>query len=253
VILLPVGRRPVTEGLATCRQTLEQYAGDRTVEARVLQVQALLLAMHGAADAARTALSAATERFQDLNQAYWLAFGDLVAGRIELLDDRASAAEVALRRASASYTEMGDRGYAALVAAELAARVPGGQLVDLDELVTQAAVDAADDDLEAQVWLRLASARLAEVRGDHDAAVAAAQHAASLAATSDGPVLQADALLGVADHAVAAWRANDAPAARSDHRRTALDAARAAAERYTAKEHLVGRGRADRLLEELNA
>jgi class 3 adenylate cyclase len=252
VILLPVGRRTVTEGLAACRQALDQYAGDRTVEARVLQVQALLLAMHGATDDARAALSAATQGFEELNQAYWLAFGNLVAGRIELLDDRASAAEIALRKAMASYTEMGDRGYAALVAAELAARVPGGQLDDLTDLVTQARADAADDDLEAQVWLRLASARLSEVRGDHDAAVADAQQAATLAATSDGPVLQADALLGLAEHAAAAWRASDASTARSSHRATALDAARAAAERYAAKEHLVGRDRADRLLGELN-
>jgi class 3 adenylate cyclase/tetratricopeptide (TPR) repeat protein len=253
VTLLPVGRRPVTEGLATCRQALEQYAGDRTVEARVLQVQALLLAMDGAADAARAALSEATQRFQELNQAYWLAFGDLVAGRIKLLTDDASAAETAFRRAITALTEMGDRSYAALAAAELVARTPGDRLDDADVLFDRALADAAADDLEAQVWVRLASARLDARRGDHDAAVAAAQQAATLAATSDGPVLQADALLGVAEHAAAAWRASDPPSARSDHHRSALDAARAAAERYAAKEHLVGRDRAMRLLEGLDA
>jgi class 3 adenylate cyclase len=253
VTLLPVGRMPATEGLAICRQLLEQYAGDRTVEARVLQVQALLLAMHGGADAARAALAAATERLQELNQAYWLAFGDLVAGRIELLADDASAAETAFRRAIASLTEMGDRSYAALVAAELVARTPGDQLDDVADLFARARADAADDDLEAQVWVRLASARMDARRGDHDAAVVDAQEAATLAATSDAPVLQADALLGVAEHAAAARRASAAPSARSVHRRTALDAARAAAERYAAKEHLVGRDRADRLLEELSA
>jgi tetratricopeptide (TPR) repeat protein len=253
VILLPAGRRPVTEALLICRQTLQGYAGEPTVEARVLQIEALLLAMQAEPVAARAALAAAAERFHELNQAYWLAFGELVAGRAELLADDASAAESALRRAIASYTQMGDRGYAALVMAELAARVPGAQLDDLADLVSRARADAAADDLEAQVWLRLATARVSAVSGDHDAAVAAAQQAATLAATSDGPVLQADALLGLAERAAAAWRASDAPPSRFVHRRTALDAARAAAERYAAKEHLVGRDRARRLVAELDA
>jgi class 3 adenylate cyclase/tetratricopeptide (TPR) repeat protein len=252
LILLPGGRRPVGEALATCDAVLQRYPDDRTLEARVLQMRALLLAMHGDHDDARRALAGATERFEELNQRYWLAFGDIVCGRIAQLADDPSAAETAFRRAIAGLTDMGDGAFAALVAAELAARVPGGQLDDLTDLVTQARADAADDDLEAQVWLRLASARLSEVRGDHDAAVADAQQAATLAATSDGPVLQADALLGVAEHAATAWRASDTPSAQSDHHRTALDAARAAAERYAAKEHLVGRDRADRLLGELN-
>jgi tetratricopeptide (TPR) repeat protein len=253
VTLLPVGRRPATEGLACCRQALEQYAGDRTVEARVLQVQSLLFAIHGETDAARAALSEATQRFRELNQAYWLAFGDLVAGRIEVLADNASAAETAFRRAITSLTAMGDRGYAALVAAELVARTPGDQLDDADDLFARAEADTADDDLEAQVWVRLARARLDARRGGHDAAVVAAQQAATLAATSDGPVLQADALLGVAEHAAAAWRASGAPSAKSDHHRSALHATRAAAERYAAKGHLVGRDQAMRLLEGLDA
>jgi class 3 adenylate cyclase/tetratricopeptide (TPR) repeat protein len=247
LILLPGGRRPVGEALATCDAVLARYPDDRTIEARVLQMRALLLAMHGAHDGARRALDGATERFEELNQRYWLAFGDIVGGRIAQLADDPSAAEAAFRRAIVGLTDMGDRAFAALVSAELAATVPS-ELSDLADLVARAEADGADDDLEAQVWTWLARARLAEVQGDHDAAVAAARDATEAAGHGDGPVLQADAFLGLALRAAAARHAADA----SLHRRTAQTATHEAAVRYAAKGHRVGIVRTERLLTALD-
>jgi class 3 adenylate cyclase/tetratricopeptide (TPR) repeat protein len=246
LILLPGGRRPVGEALATCDAVLTRYPDDRTIEARVLQMRALLLAMHGDHDGARDSLAGATERFQELNQRYWLAFGDIVGGRIAQLADDPDAAEAAFRHAIAELTAMGDRAFAALVAAELAATVPT-ELPDLADLVARAEVDGADDDLEARVWSGLARARLVTAQGDHDTAVAAARDATEAAAQGDGPVLQADALLGLARCAAAAVR-NGGPVA---HHRTALTATQEAAARYATKDHRVGLARARRLLEEL--
>jgi class 3 adenylate cyclase/tetratricopeptide (TPR) repeat protein len=246
LILLPGGRRPVGEALATCDAVLTRYPDDRTIEARVLQMRALLLAMKGDHDGARDSLAGATERFQELNQRYWLAFGDIVGGRIAQLADDPAAAEAAFRRAIAELAAMGDRAFAALVTAELAATVPG-ELPDLADLVARAEEDAADDDLEARVWSGLAKARLARARDDHDAAISAARDATEAAAQGDGPVLQADALLGLAQCAAAAVR-NGGPVA---HHRTALTATQEAAARYATKDHRAGLARARRLLEEL--
>jgi class 3 adenylate cyclase/tetratricopeptide (TPR) repeat protein len=247
LMLLPGGRRPVGEALGTCDAVLARYPDDPTIEARVLQMRALLLAMRGDQAGARLALVGATERFQELNQRYWLAFGDIVGGRLAQLADDPPAAETALRRAIAALTEMGDRAFAALVSAELVATVPV-ELPDLVDLVVRSEEDGADDDLEAQVWSCLAKARLAAAQGDHDGAVAAARDATEVATTSDGPVLQADAFLGLAQHAATAARTGGS----TEHHRTAQTAIREAAARYTAKDHRVGLARTERLLAALD-
>ena len=241
--VLAPGPRTVAEALAIADTVFDRYPGDDTVAARVLQARAHLLAMRGDPAAARGALAGARTRFQQLGQVYWLAFCDHLEGRIALLTDQRADAERPLRRAIDDLTSMGDRAVAALVAAELVACVPSAQLGDLDQLLARVAADVAADDLEARVWAGLAVARRASAAGDVAAALAAARTASELATTSDGPVLQADALLTLADLAAGA----------ADQRTVAVSAAQQAAERYRRKGHEVGVTRSRRLLRALES
>lgn len=234
--VLPLGPWPVDEALARCDELLERFADEPGLEARVLQVAASLRAMRGDATAARAALAVATERFTELGQRYWSATCSLIEGHVEHLLDAPEQAAAAFGSALATFDEMGDRAQAAVVAATLASGLPTSEVATIAELTDRARRDAAPDDVDAQVRLRLAEVRLASVTGDLAAARASALEAVRVAGTTDGPVLQADAALALAR----VLTLTGAPA-------DAAQAAASANAAYARKGHTVGIDRVARL------
>lgn len=231
------GATPTDAGLLTCDALDRRFAGDATVEARVLLVRAPLLAMRGDGDGARAALTGAVERFEELGQGYWLASASATEGYVESLVGGREAAEIAWRRALETFERMGDRAQAATVAATLAVALPDDRADDVAELTLYARRHAHPDDLDARVRSLLADAHLAVSRGEPGTALRAVDDAVGVAEPSDALVLRADGQLA---------------RGRALHRdgRTA-DATRAvelARERYAAKGHLVGVARTDALL-----
>ncbi|MFA9445333.1 adenylate/guanylate cyclase domain-containing protein [Egicoccus sp. AB-alg6-2] len=227
--VLPLGPWPVEEALARCTSLLERYAGEPALEARVLQIVALLRAMSGEGDAARDALVGAQVRFAELGQRYWAAAATVLQGHVERLVGVPEAALDALRSGMALLEEMGDHAQAAVVAATVAVCLPDPDDPEVVRLTEQARRNAAADDVEAQVRLRMAEARLARGARDHSAAVTSARDAVAIASTTDSPVLQGDASLLLSE--ILVDEGSPAAAAR------ALDVAE---DRYAEKGHAVG-------------
>jgi class 3 adenylate cyclase len=231
------GPRPVTDILAACDELTARFAGDRSVEARLLQVRASASAMRGDVEVARVALAGAVERFEELGQGYWLASCATVEGHLARLAGDEAVAEDALRRGFDALDRLGDRAQAATVAAVLATVLPEERVDDIATLVAYATAHAHPDDLEARVRADLAAAHLALCRGDLAAAERAVAAAVHTAEPTDALVLQADADLACARVLQRLDRTDEAAAA-----------AGRANDRYRRKGHTVGAGGATRSL-----
>jgi len=129
---------------------------------------------------------------------------------------------------------MGEKNYISTVAALLAESVcRQGRYDEARRLADHASSVAAADDVITQAFVRAVYAKLASADGDHVAAEALAVEGCSLLAGTDDIASQADVLVDLA-----LVRRN---AGRID---AALEAVRAALERYAAKGHRPGVRRA---------
>ena len=81
--------------------------GNRHLEAGALSCQAVLEAMRGRADAARSMLDGCRATFEELGLGLELLENELHAGIVELLDDDPAAAEARLRAAYDGFAALG--------------------------------------------------------------------------------------------------------------------------------------------------
>jgi class 3 adenylate cyclase/tetratricopeptide (TPR) repeat protein len=195
-----LGPTPADEALVRCREIGARADGSRLVEASVLRASAVLTAMGGDFDEARSLVARAREILDSLGRRVSAAGAAIEAGKVELLAGDAAAAERVLRPSFEELERMGEGGYLSLAAALLAvAVVAGGRAAEGEELTYISERAASPDDLPSQVALRIARAAALRAVGDFLAAESFLREALRLAEASDDVNSRADALLALGE------------------------------------------------------
>ncbi len=209
------GPSPVTRASGRCLdvvRVLRITQGAPAVEAVALSCQGVLEALRGRTDAARRMIGSARTMVEELGIAHRLFEADAFAGRIDLLEGDAAAAERSLRGAYEGLRDLGLGIDAARAAALLARALLAQGRIDEAEACSRESEALAGDDLQAAIAWRGARAEALAKRGDHAAAVALAQAAVTIAAATDALLDHADARVALAAALRAAGRGAEADA-----------------------------------------
>jgi len=190
------GPTPVDEAIARCKEFLAAAPDDRIVQAGVLTTLGGLYAMRGEFDPARASLARGFAIYDELGLRARRAVRSLVEASIELLAGNPDAAVEALQGGYDAFTEMGDQGSRATLAAYLADALCAADRCDEAERYSEIAEElSASDDLVTQVLWRCARAKALAQRGLRGEAERLAAEAIDLAAPTDFLDLQATAFL----------------------------------------------------------
>jgi class 3 adenylate cyclase len=231
------GPLPVAEAIERCREIREEAPLDRSLEAVIDTVSALLEAMRGNFSAARTLYTESHAILRDLGQTVMLGALQTWSGAVELLAGDAHAAERELRAAFETLEPMGEKANLATIAASLAAALqPQGRDDEADALTALSAQLASEDDFTSQISWRAVRTRVLIEQGATTEAETLAREAVELAEQTDCPNLRGEAWLSLAH----------AAAASGDHN-GASRASEAAREHFAAKGNLVMAERTARL------
>ena len=195
------GPSPVTRASGRCLdvvRVLRITQGAPAVEAVALSCQGVLEALRGRTEAARRMLASSRTMVEELGITHRLFETDVFAGRIDLLEGDAIAAERALRT---GYEGLRDLGLG--IDAARAAALLGRALLALDrpadaERLSHESELLAGDDLQAAIAWRGVRAEALARRGDHAAAITFAEAAVAIAAATDALLDHADARLALA-------------------------------------------------------
>ena len=238
------GPTPVGEALTVTTELLREVDDDPSAEPLVLAHHAYLLALTGNIDAARAALVRVRTLLERQGQrlALWGAWSQGV-GRSELDGGDPAKAEAAVREGLEALLQLGERGFAATLAGQLAhilIRLERGD--EADPYVELCRAETGQNDVLGQVLWRTAQARRVAAT-DLDTAIELADAAVDIAETAEWPTIRGQALLH------AAWVHSHRPG--SAERVTALiDTARTV---FAAKGNVAGSRRTDELAAELGA
>ncbi|HEX5609810.1 MAG TPA: AAA family ATPase [Solirubrobacterales bacterium] len=233
-----VGPTPVEEGIARCESIRAELSDFRRSQALVLQPLAGLRAMRGEFEPARRLLDESSSILTDLGMTMHTAVSHHEAYVAVASGDTDGAATL-LSRGYERLEEMGEKALLSTTAAMLAdVLIEQGRFEEAWEFTQVAEDTAADDDLSAQVLVRMARARLLAQRGEMPEAKQAGVEAVDLAMRTDWLTDQADALLSQAQVLSAAGDAG-----------AAADACGRAIYLYTRKGNEVGARRAHSLLD----
>jgi predicted ATPase len=230
------GATPVDDAL----RWYEQHRAEHPVG---LTQHAMLEAMRGNFDRARSLVGEAEAAAAEFGQKLWLAAGGMALWEIETLADDTSAAEQAVRRSCELLEELGDVGYRFMAVSQLAASLYAlGRLDEADVCAQTAESQAPQDDIASQMLWRQARAKVLARRGEHAKAEELARESVSLAEKTDMINFHANALADLAEVYVLAGRIEDGRA-RFEQALTLFEQ----------KGNLVGAAAARRRLEELGA
>jgi len=217
------GPTPVPEAAARIEELMRTASTVGTFGKRHL---AGLLGMAGRFDEARRLMAEAKQDAEELGQrVVVVSIGGHFGGPLEILAGDYDRGVALMIESFDAMTATGDRSFASTVAGWLAmALVALGRFDDAWRYATIARETSSDDDVASQVSGLAAQARVLAARGDLPAALDLAAQAVALADVTDYLELTGDALVHQAHVLRAAGRPNDA-----------LDAVRAALERYERK------------------
>jgi class 3 adenylate cyclase/tetratricopeptide (TPR) repeat protein len=211
------GPVPAAEGIERCRALRRRFADHPRTSAVLLRHEAVLHAMQGRIDEARTLHAEAVRAIDDLGSP-WLS-ASTVFGQwlLELLAGAPERAEASARASLALLQEMGATNQGSTAAAMLAvALVQQGRHKEAIRYADLAAAWAAPDDTASQVPQLAARAHVLAASGELERAEAAAREAVRLSERSDDICLRGDALVDLAAMLDRAGRAGDAAAALRD-------------------------------------
>jgi tetratricopeptide (TPR) repeat protein len=210
--------RPVNASLDRAGEALDAAGDDRGLRRWLLAQIAVLTAMSGDIEGARTQLKAAEEIRWDLRgPRFDPHYAGLVAARVALLADDLETAEKDLRRSCHYLQRMGDRAYLATRAAALAdVYIRLGRLDDAGKYVTVCRQAAAGDQLPAQAAWCGVHAKLKAIRGHSSEAVRFAETACELADRTDDTDGQGQALAALAEVLYRLGRSDEAAARLGD-------------------------------------
>lgn len=207
------GPSPVTRASGRCldvMRVLRTTQGAPAVEAVALRCQAILEALRGRSEAARSMIASARRMVEELGITPRVLEADLAVGFIELLEGDAVAAEGRLRAAYAGLREQGLGVDAAQAAALLGrALLAQGRSAEAEALSHESEVLAGDDTKAAIAWRGVRAEALAR-RGAFEEAIALARAAVAIAAATDALLDHADARRVLAAMLRLAGRAEEA-------------------------------------------
>jgi tetratricopeptide (TPR) repeat protein len=205
------GPAPTHEAARRCEDVLARFGGMGLVEARALRALASIRAMEGRFDEARELATRARATLEELGTRLRAAFVSDTLGFIETMAGDFAAAERELRAGYDTVVELGERGFQATIAAELAhALVAQGKLED-GEVLSRLSEDlCAEDDVASQVMWRSARARIFAARGLLEDAETLARDAVARADETDDVNMRAETLVAFAEVLSAAGRGADA-------------------------------------------
>ncbi len=187
------GPTPVREVRDRCERLLDQVAGDRKAEARVLAAMAIADAMLGDIDDARDRHQRAKEILAELGLSVASASTSIEGSRIETLAGDVDAAEALLRADDAALAKFGERYVRSTVAGLLANALESLGKIEESEAYVALTLELADEaDANSQVLARIARAKLDARQGLADAALGAASDALELADTTADIDFQGD-------------------------------------------------------------
>ena len=209
MIPLQFGSRPVPEALERVDALAALYTHPGITLGR-----AVLLAMNGEIDAARTLAAVGEERFRELSDS---AFPILVRAEIEELAGNLEASSELLR---VFCDRLAGRGQTAMLATYAPLRGRAlcalGRHDEAEELATQGRdLGDEDDPITQSLWRRVSALVLAH-HGDVDAAQRLANEAVAHAQKTDSLQVQADALTDLAEVLRVAGNGKEAVAALRD-------------------------------------
>jgi tetratricopeptide (TPR) repeat protein len=190
---------------------LRWYEQEPSQHPMALNQRAVLEAMRGRFDEARTWLAAADALAEDLGQTVWRAAGGISAWEVETLAGDASAAERSARAACQLLEQLGDTAYRSLAAGQLAASLFALDRRDEADRWTLTAEElATGDDVVSNMLWRQVRAKLLACRGEHADAERLAHEAVGLAEGTDMLTWHAHALTDLADVYARAGRSQQA-------------------------------------------
>jgi class 3 adenylate cyclase/tetratricopeptide (TPR) repeat protein len=205
------GPAPTAEAARRCEDVLAQSGGMGFVEARALRALASIRAMEGRFDEARELATRARTILEELGTRLRAAFISDTLGFIETMAGDHAAAERELRAGYDTVIELGERGFQATIAAELAhALVAQGRLEDAEVLAKLSEDIGAVDDMATQVMWRSARARIQAARGLAEEAEELVREAVALADETDDLNMRAETFVALAEVLAAAGREPDA-------------------------------------------
>jgi tetratricopeptide (TPR) repeat protein len=209
------GPTPAAEGIRRCLEYLDEVGNHPRGQAVILKHMAGLYAMQDQFETASATLSRAKSFLDTLGPTMTSAVTQPAAFIAMLADDPATA-EMHLRFAYESLSQMGEKGNlgtaAALLARAIAAQ--GGKRYDeADQLIAISQEAAAGEDLITEIIGQGLSARMLADRGRYAEATGLASSAVALAAQTDLLSQHADALLDLAHVLAASGRVREAEAA----------------------------------------
>ena len=210
------GPSPVPRAGGRCLDVvrlLRITTGSPAVEATSIRCQAVLEALRGRYDTARSMLDTARSTVEELGLTHDLLETQFYGGLVELLADNPAAAEPLLRAAHDGLGRMGigaDRGQAGANLAR--ALLLLDRLDEAEELATESQ-RLAGQNLQTAIAARSVRAEILSARGSHDEALVLADEAVAAAVGSDILVDQANAVAAQARVRAAAGDAAGAAAA----------------------------------------
>ena len=209
--------------------------GSPAVEATSTRCQAVLEALRGRFDTARSMLADSRATVEELGLRHALALTDLYAGIVELLAGDAATAELALRSAHRGLGRLGIGAEAGLTAAYLARALLQLDRVDEAEKLAAESAELAGENPQTAIAARTAQAEILAAQGRYHDAVTAARAAVARAEGTDIIVDHAAASAVLAQ--VAALAGDDATASRASVAAAELNE-RKAATTTTARPHM---------------
>jgi class 3 adenylate cyclase len=237
---VPFGPTPVDEAIELCLEIRDQVRSSPVAVAETLHPLAVLHAMRGEFDAARSLVREGNAIIDELGRIYSAGLSHHEAF-VEMLADQPEVAEERLRRAYQTLQEMGEKTLLASTAAYLAQAIYAqGRPEEASHFCQMSREVAAVEDLSAQVVGRGALAKIFAQQGRGDEAEALAHEAVELAAKTDLLTHRGEAFLDLAE----VLQLNGQPA-------EAETALRAGLELYERKGDLVSAERARTRLEQM--
>jgi len=182
----------------TCRDLLEQVAGDRKAEATILGIVAVAEAMMERFQAARDLHTRARTILAELGPSVTAASMSIEGARVAILAGDLEAAERDLRADDAALAAIGEHYFRSTIVAILAhVLVTLGSLDDAERYATLARELADAEDTESQVLWRVARARLLAARSEMTEALTLASEALAIVDDTESIDLQGNVYVDV--------------------------------------------------------